>query len=405
MSQPGLTRNLTLPLVTLYGLGNILGAGIYVLVGEVARSAGDFTPLAFLLAAVIALLTALSFAELAARFPYSAGEARYIFEAFHMKRLSTLTGMLIIFTGIISAATMSRGFLAYLGVFINLPDILVLMLLTGTLALIAAWGIKQSIYTAAVLTVIEIGGLLLIIGIGMTVTEPQPSPTFTDAAISNVSWLGVFGGAFLAFYAFIGFEDMVNVAEEIKRPETTLPLAIFLALGGATVLYVMVAVAALQVLPAGELGAASAPLAEVFTTATGRSPIVITAISLLAVINGALVQIIMASRVLYGMAQQDLVWRRFGHIDHRSHTPVLATVVVSSVILLAALWLPLATLATITGYLLLLLFCLINLALVRIKLNATTAPAGFCVPLFVPFIAGLASLGFVAIQSFILLTK
>jgi len=99
------------------------------------------------------------------------------------------------------------------------------------------------------------------------------------------------------------------------------------------------------------------------------------------------------------------VWRRFGHIDHRSHTPVLATVVVSSVILLAALWLPLATLATITGYLLLLLFCLINLALVRIKLNATTAPAGFCVPLFVPFIAGLASLGFVAIQSFILLTK
>ena len=245
-SQPTLRRSLSLNLVTFYGLGNILGAGIYVLVGKVVGEAGYLAPFSFLLASIIAGLTAFTFAELASRFPVSAGETVYVFEGFGKKQLSILVGLLIIMTGVVSAATIARGFVGYLNVFLDTPGWLSIILLLSVLGTVAIWGIMESVRMAAVLTTLEVLGLLLILFV--------TAPYFTDlpSRINDFSpgwdlavWPGIFSGAFLAFYAFVGFEDMVNVAEEVKNPQRNLPRGILLALATSTVLYVAVAFAVL----------------------------------------------------------------------------------------------------------------------------------------------------------------
>lgn len=207
----GLDRSLGLTLITLYGLGNILGAGIYVLVGEVVGAAGMGAPLAFIIAAAVAALTAFTYGELAARYPVSAGEAVYIHEAFGRRGLSMIVGLLIAAAGMVSSATLARGFVGYFQVLLAAPAALLIVCLVATLGLIAAWGIKSSVRIAALLTVIEAGGLVMIVIVagGNLDTIPGKLPEMLllggESAIS-----GVLLGAFLAFFAFIGFEDMVN---------------------------------------------------------------------------------------------------------------------------------------------------------------------------------------------------
>lgn len=400
-AQPQLKRSLSLTLMICYGLGTILGAGIYVLVGKVAANAGLFAPIAFIVAAVVATFTGLSYAELAARFPRSAGAALYVQQGLNRVWLSVLAGFLIILTGIVSAATLANGFVGYLHVFIALPDWLIITLLILTLGLIAAWGISESVTVAAVITAIEIAGLLLILGVAgdSLAALPERLPELLPP-LEVQAWQGIMLGAFLAFYAFIGFEDMVNVAEEVKDPQRTLPRAILISLGVATVLYVLVALVAVLALPLPELTQTRVPLALIYERATGAAPWLISVISLFAVVNGALIQIIMASRLLYGMSREGWLPAIFGRVHDRTRTPLLSTVVITAVVLILALWLPLVTLAKATSYIILILFALIQFALWRIKRRA---PAGY--PLWIPVAGFFTTSGLVIVQTVSLLSK
>ena len=228
--QATLKRSLSLSLVTYYGLGNILGAGIYVLIGKVVAYSGYQAPLSFLLASLLAGFTAFSYAELAARYPFSAGEVVYLHKGIGIRWLSILVGLLIIATGTVSAATIARGFVGYLQVFINIPASVAIVSLVVCLGVLAAWGIAQSVWVAAIMTLVEIGGLLLI----LWVARPDSAALLTTLEQAGVSIgmfeaQGIFLGAFLAFFAFIGFEDMVNVAEEVRQPERNMPMAILTA--------------------------------------------------------------------------------------------------------------------------------------------------------------------------------
>ena len=288
---------------------------------------------------------------------------------------------------IASSAAIAHGFYSYMLVFFDLPAGLVIVCLVTGLGLIAAWGIQESVTAAAVLTVLEVAGLLLIIFAGVEAgldgrlaAHTSSNLTANAPNLSNLAvWVGISSGAFLAFYAYIGFEDMVNIAEEVKSPESTMPKAIMWCLVISSTLYAIVAWVAITVLDPASLSASAAPLADVYSTATGRSPFIITIIGLFAVVNGALIQIIMASRLAYGMATKDLLPRfvspLLGVINPRTRTPVNATIVVAILIMIFCLLLPLVSLAELTSYLVLTVFSLVNLSLIKIKRRDPT-PAG-----------------------------
>jgi len=400
-----LKRSLSLPLTTFYGLGNILGAGIYVLIGAVIARAGDFAPLSFLVASLLACLTAFSYAELSARYPLSAGEAVYVQEGIGIRGVSVLVGLLIILAGIVSAATILHGFAGYLQVFIALPEVLVLLLLVLVLGGLAAWGINQSVMVSALITLVEIAGLVLVIGVAAPGLSMAGFDTAVFTSLGKVdTWSGVFAGGFLAFYAFIGFEDMVNVAEEVKQPERNLPRAILLALLVSSLLYFMVALVATTSVPGALLAESDAPLAYLYQYVTGREPVTITLIGMLAVINGALVQIIMASRVCYGMGRKGWLPVLFGKVHAVTQTPVIATAAISLLVLAMAWWFPIEILAKTTSFLLLMVFSLVNLSLWRLK-RAGLQPGGIlCVPRWVPATGCAVSSAFIVIQAMLDIT-
>lgn len=396
---PGLRRSLSLPLITFYGLGNILGAGIYVLVGKVVGHAGALAPLSFLLAALLAAVTAFSYAELSARFPLSAGEAVYVREGLGVPALAVVVGLLIICAGVVSAATVLRGFVGYLQVLVPVGPALVLPLMVAALGGLAAWGISQSVAIASLFTLVEVGGLVLVIGVGAPgLAGSDAVPVLAGDLGPPGAWTGVLVGAFLAFYAFIGFEDMVNVAEEVRDPERNMPRAILWAIGVSTTLYLAVSLVAITSVPLAELAASDAPLALIYATLTGREPLLITFIGMLAVVNGALIQMIMASRVLYGMAMRGWLPRAFGRIHPRTRTPLLATGLVAGIVLALALTGTTENLAKATSFALLLVFALANLALWRLKGRGPTVKSRFVVPRWVPALGCAASLAVVLIQ-------
>ena len=364
-----LKRSLSLPLITFYGLGNILGAGIYVLVGKVAGEAGYYAPLAFLIASIIAAISAFTYAELSARYPVSAGEAVYIDEGFGIQKLSLIIGLMITFAGIVSSAAITHGFAGYMQVFVDMPRGAMTVIVLLILGVLAIWGIKQSVQVAAFLTLAEIAGLVFIIFVGAD-QLPQLSHMFEQAQIAGVasfSLLGVISGAFLAFYAYIGFEDMVNVAEEVKNPQRTMPRAILLCVVISTLLYSAVALVSISVLSPAELTQSDAPLAAVYTAATGRAPVVISIIGIFAVLNGALIQIIMSSRLLYGMASRGWLPAALSKISPETRTPINSTLLTVSLVLFFALILQMVALAELTSYLVLGVFAMVNLALLKIK--------------------------------------
>jgi len=386
---PKLARRIGLPLLLFFGLGNILGAGIYVLVGKVAGAAGMYAPLSFIVALAVASLTAMSYSELASRYPVSAGEAVYVAEGLPYAFLPSAVGIAIAFSGLISAAVMALGFVGYLGALTEVNGTAALAAVLAALGAVAVWGIGESVAVAAALTLIEVGGLLLMVWIGLPALAelPQRLPELVPKA-EWATWSAIVSGAFMAFYAFIGFEDMVNIGEEVKAPERNLPRAIFLALGAAALLYVAVSLVGILMLPPETLSRSEAPFALLYSRATGEDATVIALISLFAVINGALVQIIMASRIFYGMSVNGWLPTLLGRVHPRTRTPVAATLLAVGIVAVFALLLPLETLAQTTSTLILVIFSLVNLALVRIK-RRRPAPEGVkTVPIWIP-VAGL----------------
>ena len=394
-NKPELIRKLSLPLLVFYGIGTILGAGIYVLIGKVAGEAGFYTPFSFIFASLLAAFSAFSYAELAARFPRSAGEAIYIEEGFGIKKFSITVGLMIVTVGIISIATLAHGFAGYLKVFFDLSETLIVIFFILSIALVCIWGIGQSVLMASIMTVVEIIGLLIILYIGRDAFSLVPVRFSEMLPPLEVSvWTGILMGSFIAFYAYLGFEDIVNVAEEAIKPRINIPLAIIISLIVTTLFYILIAMVAILLIPAKELASSNAPLAMLYETMTGKSPVIITFISLISVINGALIQMIMGSRVLYGMSRKKWLPAKVGEVNSVTHTPIVATMIMVFFILLFALLLPLLSLAKITSFITLIIFMFINFALLKIKYSQKDH-LGFTVPTVVPLVGGFSTLLFI----------
>ncbi len=324
MTEAGspLKRSLSLPALTLFGLGTIIGAGIYVLIGEVVAESGYLTPLAFLLASVIAAFSAFSYAELSARYPLAAGQAVYVDRAFSIRPLTTLIGLLMVFVGVVASATLARGLVGYFQLLVDLDSHLVILLLVIVIFAFVAWGISESAWLAAATTLVEIGGLLLIIWVAKEHVTDIPA-VFGHAMteFSSIGWTGFTAGAFIAFFAFLGFEDIVNVAEETRNPTRTVPLAVILSLLIATLLYMTLAVIAIASVPIDQLAGNAAPLALVYETVTGHSPTFMVFFGITAIVNGTLIMMVMASRILYGMARQGWLPAGLSRVHPITRTP------------------------------------------------------------------------------------
>ena len=392
-SPQQLKRSLTLWLAVLYGLGVTIGAGIYVLVGIAAGRSGMHAPLAFVLAALVMSFSAASFAELGTRMPVSASEAAYVEKAFNRPWLSLTMGLLVVLTATISAATISVGSAGYLGVFIDLPAHWIITLVVVSMGLVACLSTSQSVTLAGIMTLVELGGLVLIIvagvgaGSGVVTRIPEIWPGSGEVG----AWVGLSGTTLIAVFAFIGFEHLVNVAEEMKNPSHTLPWALFLTLGLTALIYARVVWVAVVAVPPDELARSSAPLALVFERLTGMPLKTMSLIAVVATLNGVIVHVIMISRVLYGLAAQGNLPKALAQLNPRTGTPLLATALGIIAILVLALAVPLSGLADLTARFTLVVFAIINTTLIRIKSREAAAPLHvFVCPRWVP-VAGLVS--------------
>lgn len=378
-----LRRRIGPGLLIAYGVGTMVGAGIYVLVGAVAADAGVWAPLSFLVAGLIAVPTALSYGEFASRLPEAAGPALFVRRAFGLPWLGLAVGLAIAASGMISAAAVLRGGTGYLVAVTGLPFEATALAMGAALVAVAVLGVLESLALAAVLTAVEVLGLVMVVIAG---AGAPPSPDF--ALPEAVAWSGVAAGAVLAFFAFVGFEDMVNMAEEVRDPERTLPRAILAALAITAVLYGLVSWAAVRAVPLADLGESERPLALVWQAARGGGAELLSLIAVAAALNGVLAQVVMAARVLFGLGRRHPSLAGFHHAHPRFGTPVRATLAVGAVVLAGALLLPVASLAGMTSTLLLVVFALVNASLVAVKRRAPEAP--FRVPMAVP-VLGLAA--------------
>lgn len=367
MKEASLKRSVTLPFLVLYGVGTIVGGGFYALLGKVAGEAGMYAPVALLVTGLLALLISLSFAEVSSRFPVSAGEARYVQEGLGRTWLATTVGWLVILTGVVSAAALAVATTGFLLDMIAFPRALGIVLLVLLMGGVAAWGIGQSVAVVTLITVIECGALAYAAwAADAGVADFAARWSELVPPMQPAAWAGIFSGAFLAFYAFIGFEDMVNLAEEVRNVRRVLPVALVASVVVATLLYLWVGVAAVLSVPPDELAAANTPLATVVQGEGWYATTGMRLVSLLTGINGALVQVIMASRVAYGLARRDQAPGWLGNVNPATRTPVRATALVTAVVLALALFFPLTTLARITSSIILVVFGLVCLSLWRI---------------------------------------
>lgn len=385
-SAVGLRRDVSLPMLVLYGLGTTIGAGIYALTGEVAGEAGMRAPLAFLVSAATAGVTAVGFAELAGRLPFAAGEAVFVDHAFGRRQISRIVGVGVLAAGVVAAAAITRAFGGYMAELVELPGWSFGLVLVAGLGLLAGSGVRQSVVVAGVFTVVELGGLGLIVWTARD--RAAELITRADELVGPpsglASWGGVMGGAFLAFFAFLGFEDMDSVAEETKNAPVALPRAILITLGLTTMIYMTVsAVAVLEVEPAA-LAAADAPLALIYERAGGNGD-VLALIAAMAMVNGALVQMVMVPRVVYGLANLGLLPAWAGAVSPRTQTPLRATVGGVVLIAVLALTIELDWLARSTSAITMAVFGTVNAALVVIK-RRDGPTTTFQVPMLVPAI-------------------
>lgn len=391
-----LKRSISFPMLVLYGLGTTIGAGIYALVGELANVAGYLAPVSFLLASFMAGLTALSFAELSSRYPRCAGAALYVREGLRIKQLSTLVGLLVILAGLVSSAALVNGFVGYLGEFVTLERTTAIIIVVVIVGLIAAWGVAESVTIAGVVTLIEVGGLLIVIAVSHEAILSAPENISKLIPEFSASEAGlIFSGAVLAFYAFIGFEDMVDLAEETRNVERVMPLAIIATLVITTTLYILIMLAAVLSMSPDDLGKSEAPLALLYEFHTGNKATLVGVIGMFAIINGALIQVIMAARVLYGLSTRGEIPAIFKKINARTQTPVVATFAAVTVVFLLAIYGHLSGLASATSIIILAVFSIVNLSLIRIKLNGAAPENSVMFPLFVPVLGFIISAGFV----------
>lgn len=385
---PGLRRVLTLWPLIFYGLGVIVGAGIYVAVGAVVERAGPAAPLSFIVAGLAATLTGLCYAELGGRFPEAAGCVAYVRHGFGSDWIAGLVGVAMTLAVAVAAASIARGTALYLGVLVPLPEpVLIAVVVLGFIG-VAAIGVRESVGIAAVMGIIEIAGLIAATVAGLLAAPDLDLRPMLPTTIEG--WSGVLSGAFLAFFAFLGFETMANMAEEVKDPHRTLPRGIIGAVLGSVVLYVAVVSA---VVLSGRVG--EHPLLMLFP---GMGAPIFAAVGVIAVANGVLVQIVMLARLFYGMAKRGQLPAWLARVHPRTRTPIRATVVGGGIVLVMALAVPFGHLLAAANVITLAVFALVDLALWRVRRRAGPI-AGFSVPRWVPPVAAALSVGLILIEA------
>jgi amino acid transporter len=367
-NKSGLQRELTLPLQLAMGVGTILGAGIFVVIGEVIGHAGALAPFAYLLAAAVAIPTGLSYAECAARVPSSGGPVDYAEEAWRRKWLGSVIGWALLVAQLVSAATITTGFVSYLSAFVDVPADLVVGIVVAALTGVAIIGARQSAIFMAITTTV---GLLTLAGVAVIgasgfVEAPAKMAEAGDGSVGGTASM-LFSGSFLAMYSFIGFGDLAMTAEETQDVEKTLPRSIIGALILVLVVYVVISWVAVGAAPIDSLSGADAPLVQV-VEAQGWVGWPIGVGSLFVIVNGALTQIITGSRLFLDIGRDGRgLPPVFGRVNETTNTPVVATLTSGAIVFLLAAFLPLGTLASITSLAILLVFATVNGALFTMK--------------------------------------
>jgi amino acid transporter len=384
-----LRRAITPPLLLLFIVGDILGGGIYALVGEVGAETGGAIWSAFALALGMAAFTAGSYAELVSKYPRAGGAGIYVHRAYGKPFFSFIVAFAVVASGITSASALSRAFGGdYFAEFVDLGTIPVALGLLALIALVNFRGISESVKLNAGFTLVELGGLVLIILIAAVAIgegDADVGRAFEWKEGTSV-FAATLAGAALAFYALIGFEDSVNVAEETRSPTRVYPRILFAGLFITGTIYVLVAIGASAVVPTADLAASSGPLLEVVDQGPLDVPQkLFSAIGLLALANGALINMIMASRLLYGMADEGVLPRPFALVHERRRTPVVAILFTTLIAVVLVSTTDLAKLADTTVALLVVVFGIVNVTVLVLRRDRVEHEH-FRVPSIVPVI-------------------
>ncbi|MFI9402256.1 APC family permease [Nocardia sp. NPDC052316] len=384
-----LKRAVSTPLLYFFILGDILGAGVYVLVGAVAGKTGGAIWLPLLTALLLATLTAGSYAELVTKFPRAGGSAHYVTTAFG-PAAGSLVGFCMLAAGLVSVGALARAFAGdYLQALVSLPSMAVVVVFLAALAALNIRGIKESLRANVAATLVELGGLVLIIGLGawIIVRGDADLDRLTQVGTAEHGAFGaVLAGTVLAYYSFVGFETSVNLAEEVEQPRKSYPTALFAALLTAGVVYVLIGIVASASVPTEQLSQSSGPLLEVVRAAGAIPDWVFSLIALVAVANGALLTGIMSSRLAYGMARDGLLPPVLSRILAGRRTPWVAILATSAVSLLLALTGEVDSLAATLVLLLLIVFSSVNAAVLVLRKTEGEADH-FRIPTAVPWLA------------------
>lgn len=366
-----LSRRITGPLLFFFILGDVLGAGIYALMGVLAGEVGGILWAPLLVALLLALLTAGSYAELVTKYPRAGGAAVFAQRAFKKPVVSFLVGFSMLAAGVTSAAGLSLAFAGeYFRTFVDLPPIPVALAFLLVVGALNMRGIRESMAANVVMTIIELSGLVIVVVVVSVMVSGgggDLSRVLEPAGEGGVA-LAVLGGAIIAYYSFVGFETSANVIEEVREPRRSYPIALFSALIVAGLVYVLVGVASSIALPADDLAASSGPLlAVVEATGVAVPSWLFSLIALIAVANGALLTMIMASRLAYGMADQGLLPSALARVLPNRRTPWVAIIVTTAVAMLLTLVGDLSTLAETVVLLLLFVFLSTNVAVLVLR--------------------------------------
>lgn len=383
-----LKRTLGLAECIFFGVGSILGAGIYTLIGKVAGLSGNFIWLSFLIASVSALFTAFSYAELSAAFPKAGGEYMYAKKAFG-KKTGIFLGVTISLNGIVSGATVAIGFAGYLAELIGIN------LLIGSLAIIVLIfvvnisGIKQSSVVNIIFTIIEAGGLLFVI------YSAFPSiGKINYIELPPKGYNGILEASALAFFAYIGFEEIVKLAEETKSPEKNIPRALFISSVIVIVIYSLVTVCAVSVIPYGELGKSESPLADIISKKNGKTGVVIiSVIALFATANTILSNMLGSSRVLLNMSKETKALKLLSYVSLKRKTPLAALILILIIMCGFALIGNIETIARIATVFIFITFIIVNLSVIVLRIRDKEMVRPYRIPLSIKNIPVISVLG------------
>jgi len=390
----------------LYGIGSMLGAGIYGLVGKAAGVMGGAVWVAFVVSMIAALLTAISYASIASRYPKAGGAAYVSYRAYRKPWLSYVVGLTVLCSGLASIATQSKVVAGNLnsligfqwgGTILGTPSETVVLAVGFVLVVagIVYRGITESLWANAVCTAMEVSGLLLVILVGLRFwgsVDLLDVPVQPDGT-SALTLALVMQGSILTFFSFLGFEDMLNVAEEVKNPNRTMPIAVIGAMLVASAIYVAVSITAVSVVEWHELSQAPAPLKLVVERAAPWFPAIgFVIITIAAVANTALVNFVMGSRLLYGMANQGLLPEAVGKVHGKRQTPHIAIAIILGIVILLQLAGNIEQLASATVLLLLTVFALVNGALVVLHFREGAMAGCFNVPVIIPILGSIVCL-------------